>query len=160
MKADAWECGHRMPFIVRWPGIVPANSVSDELICFTDLMATFAELVGVELAPDEGPDSFSFLGVLFGTRQKNQPVRDYLVIPSGNNTLSIRQGKWKLIEGLGSGGFSKPKKVKPISGQPAGQLYDLASDLGETKNLYQHQPELVAKLRSALEKIVKKGRSR
>lgn len=160
MKADAWECGHRMPFIVRWPGIVPANSVSDELICFTDLMATFAELVGVELAPDEGPDSFSFLGVLFGTRQKNQPVRDYLVIPSGNNTLSIRQGKWKLIEGLGSGGFSEPKKVKPISGQPAGQLYDLASDLGETKNLYQHQPELVAKLRSALEKIVKKGRSR
>ena len=54
MKADAWECGHRMPFIVRWPGSVAAGTVSDRLICFTDLLATFGELVETELTDDAG----------------------------------------------------------------------------------------------------------
>ncbi len=160
MKADAWECGHRMPFVVRWPGVVQPNSVSTQTICFTDLMATFAEMVGTELESEAGPDSFSFLGVLNGLQPQDNPVRPFLVIPSGNNMLSIRRGKWKLIEGLGSGGFSKPKKLKPDPDGPEGQLYNLNADLGETVNLYADYPEVVSELGQALKQIVANGRSR
>jgi arylsulfatase A len=160
MKADAWECGHRMPFLVRWPGTVAPGSVTDQTICFTDLLATFAELVETELPASAGPDSFSFLSVLNGSQPKGKPVRDHLVIAAGNNAFTIRNGNWKLINALGSGGFSQPKKVAPKPGESPGQLYDLGSDLGETKNLYLDYPEVVAKLTLALEKIVDSGSSR
>jgi arylsulfatase A-like enzyme len=74
--------------------------------------------------------------------------------------LSIRRGKWKLIEGLGSGGFSKPKKLKPDPGGPEGQLFDLNADLGETVNLYADYPQIVSELSQALKQIVADGRSR
>ena len=73
MKADAWEGGHRMPFIVRWPGRVKAGTVSDQTICFTDLLATFADICGAKLPAGAGPDSFSFLPVLEG-RQPEGPT--------------------------------------------------------------------------------------
>ncbi len=160
MKADAWECGHRMPFIVRWPGTVAAGSVTDQTICFTDLMATFAELVGRELAPAAGPDSFSFLSVLDGTQPKETQVREHLVIASGNQTFTIRRGNWKLINALGSGGFSIPKRVTAKPGEAPGQLYDLGSDLGETNNLYMEYPDVVSRLTQALDRIVQSGSSR
>lgn len=160
MKADAWECGHRMPFIVRWPGTVEPGTVTDQTICFTDLLATFAELVEYELPASAGPDSFSFLSVLDGSQPEQQPVRQHLVIAAGSKAFTIRKGNWKLINTLGSGGFSKPKKIAPQPGGAAGQLYDLGSDIGETKNLYTQYPDLVAELNKALDEIVKSGSSR
>ena len=103
MKSDAWEAGHRMPFIVRWPGEVKKGSTSDQLVCFTDLMATFADIHDVTLPRTAGPDSFSFLRALKG---KKGP-RESVVMKSGSGGLmTIRSGDWKLIEGKGSGGFS------------------------------------------------------
>lgn len=165
MKADGWEGGHRMPFIVRWPSIVAPNSKSNEMICFTDLMATFAEMLGQSLPNDAGPDSFSFYSVLKGTNsdggpKSDGPIREYLVIPAGNKTLSIRQGKWKLIMGLGSGGFTKPGRIKPGPGDPSGQLYDLEKDPGEQVNLYQKHPDRVSSMSQMLQKIVNEGQSR
>lgn len=160
MKADAWECGHRMPFIVRWPKTVAAGSVSKQTICFTDLLATFADLVDVGLPEHAGPDSFSFLPVLNGTNPKGKPVREHLVIAAGSKAFTIRHGKWKLIDALGSGGFSNPKRVKPKAGDPDGQLYDLDADLGETKNLYLDYPDVVAKMTKSLKEIVSGGRQR
>ncbi|KKM04692.1 hypothetical protein LCGC14_1761640, partial [marine sediment metagenome] len=61
-KADIWEGGHRVPFIVHWPGVVTPNSKSNQLVCLTDVMATLAEILRHPLAPGEGEDSFSFLG--------------------------------------------------------------------------------------------------
>lgn len=159
MKADAWECGHRMPFLVRWPGTVAAGSVATQTICFTDLLATFAELVETELPESAGPDSFSFLSVLNGSQPNDKVVREHLVIAAGS-AFTIRKGNWKLINALGSGGFSKPRKVVPKPGEAKGQLYNLDSDLGEEKNLYKEYPEIVSKLTSALDKIVKSGSSR
>ena len=144
MKADAWEAGHRMPFIVRWPGKVRAGSTSNQLICFTDVVATFAEIVGAQLPNSSELDSESFLPVLRG--QAKKPIRDSLVIPSGNGTKTVRMGDWKLIMGLGSGGFTKPSRVEPTAGAPRGQLYNLATDPGETHNLFQDHPEIVARL--------------
>ncbi|NQT40544.1 MAG: sulfatase-like hydrolase/transferase [Planctomycetes bacterium] len=158
MKADAWEAGHRMPFIVRWPGKVKAGSVSDQMICFTDVLATFADVVGRKLpdeaGPDEaGPDSFSFLPALLGEQPEAKPIRTYLPIASGRGMMTIRRGPWKLITGLGSGGFSQPRSVKPQPGEPPMQLYDLSKDLSETTNLYTQHPEIVKELLAQLRRI-------
>ena len=153
MKADAWECGHRMPLIVRWPGRVKAGSLSRQTICFTDMLATFAGLVGAKLPAGAGPDSVDFSPVLLGRQAENQPIREALVIRSGGGLMTIRMGDWKLIDGLGSGGFSKPRRVKPGRGDPPGQLYNLADDLGETKNLYLQKPQVVQRLLKKLAEI-------
>ncbi|MDP7017500.1 MAG: sulfatase-like hydrolase/transferase, partial [Pirellulaceae bacterium] len=161
MKSDAWEGGHRMPFIVRWPERVKAGGQSKQLVCFTDLLATFAEVWGVKLAPAAGPDSFSFLPALTG-QEATTPARAQFVMRAGSvrSMMTIRSGDWKLITGLGSGGFSKPNRIKPGPDDPAGQLYNLAADLGETTNLYKKHPDVVARLTAELRKIVDGGRSR
>jgi arylsulfatase A-like enzyme len=160
MKADAWEAGHRMPFLVRWPGKVRPGSVTSQTICFTDLLATFAELVGSQLPAAAGPDSFSFLPVLLGTQPEDKPIRDSMVIASGSGTMTIRSGPWKLIDGLGSGGFSEPRRVKPTPDGPKGQLYNLDDDPGETTDLYQSKPNVVEQLTRKLSQIQADGRSR
>jgi len=150
MKADAWEAGHRMPFIARWPGKVEAGTTSKQLICFTDFLATFAEILEAKLPVKAGPDSFSFLSSLKG---KPSP-RDTFVMRAGSaNVMTIREGDWKLITKRGSGGFSKPKIIKPEPGEPEGQLYNLANDRGETKNLYQEHPGIVARLMKRLDEV-------
>ena len=160
MKADAWEAGHRMPFIVRWPGKVAPNSVSKQTICFTDLLATFAALTGTQLAEDAGPDSFNLLPVLLGEHSEAQPIRGPLVIASGNGTMTIRSGPWKMITGLGSGGFSEPRRVKPQPDGPPGQLYHLLNDQAESHNVYQQHPEIVSQLQQQLAQIRDNSRSR
>jgi hypothetical protein len=69
-------------------------------------------------------------------------------------------GPWKLITALGSGGFSNPKRVTPAAGDPPGQLYNLAEDIGETKNLYASRPDIVGRLSKKLDEIRSQQRSR
>ena len=157
MKADAWEAGHRMPFIVRWPGTVRAGSACDQTISFTDILATMADVVGTDLPAGAGPDSFSFLAALKGGTFQRAPI----VMQSGSSGLmTIRSGRWKLIEGLGSGGFSQPSRITPGPGDPAGQLYDLAADLAETTNQFANEPGVVERLRAEMRRIIDAGRSR
>lgn len=153
MKSDAWECGHRMPFVVRWPGVTKAGSVSKELISFTDLLATFADVVGAELPEDAGPDSFSFHSVLTGERREDDAVRSELPLRSGGKLMTLRSGDWKLIQGLGSGGFSEPRRIKAKPGGVAGQLYNLTTDPAEESNVYSANPDVVARLSKRLEEI-------
>jgi len=93
-----------------------------------------------------GPDSYDFAPVLFGEQATDKPVRESLVIKSGSGLMTIRDGDWKLINGLGSGGFTKPSRIKPEPGGPKGQLYNLAEDIGETNNLYKKHPDIVNRL--------------
>ncbi len=158
MKSDAWEGGHRMPFIVRWPGKVTAGKVSEETICFTDLLATFASITGYQCKPDEGPDSYDFSKVLLGSQPAGEPVRPVLPMQSGGGHMCIRVGDWKLIDALGSGGFSKPSKVKKQPGSPGGQLFNLEDDPAETKNLYLERADIVERLSQTLAEIVKAER--
>ena len=160
MKGDAWEAGHRMPFIVRWPGQVKAGTVTAQTVCFTDLLATFADLLGTPLPPNAGEDSFSILPVLRGQQPEEKAIRPPVVIPSSGGFLSIRDGAWKLIDGLGSGGFSEPRKIKPGPSDPEGQLYHLTDDPGETHNLWPQHPEIVERLRAELARLRQAGRSR
>ncbi|PHR92066.1 MAG: arylsulfatase [Blastopirellula sp.] len=161
-KGDAWEAGHRMPMIVRWPGQVQTGSQTDQLVCFTDLLATFADMLDVDLPANAGPDSFSFLPELTGQKPEATSVRSQFVMRAGSyiSMMTIRSGDWKLINGLGSGGFSKPKHIKPGPGNPQGQLYNLAEDRNETTNLYLKHPAIVARLTAEMKQIVDRGHSR
>jgi arylsulfatase A len=159
MKGDAYEGGHRMPFIVRWPGNVQAGSVTDQVICFTDVLATFADVTGAELPKGQGPDSFSFLNALKGEGKSHTDVRGPLVLESARGHFSIRSGKWKYIDGLGSGGFSdgfasdyKPADRKP--GDPEAQLYDMEKDPGETTNVVSDHLNIARRLAINLKEIV------
>lgn len=156
MKADAWEGGHRMPFLVRWPGMAAAGSETDRTVSFTDVFATLAEITGESLSDSAGPDSFSFLQTLKGESQES---RAPVVMESAKKLMTIRRGDWKFIEGRGSGGFSERYTKAPVDGPPA-QLYDLKSDPGEIRNLYEAYPEVVAELRAEMKLIIESGRSR
>ncbi len=157
-KADIWEAGHRIPFIARWPGHIQPGSVCNELGCLSDFMATAAAIDGISLPSNAGEDSFNLLPALLG--ENKGPVRDSLVDHSIDGMLCIREGNWKLEEGLGSGGFSFPKRVEPAPGGPSGQLYDLAADPHEMHNVYQQRPEIVERLSKLLEKYEQQGYSR
>ena len=152
-KADIWEGGHRVPFVVRWPGKTPAGTVSKELVELTDLLATAAAITGVDLPPGAGPDSRSILPALLN-EEPAQPVREYAVHHSYRGVFAIRQGPWKLIPARGSGGFSRPRQLDPAEeGGPPGQLYNLQSDPAETSNVYDQHPDVVKRLSELLKQI-------
>jgi arylsulfatase A-like enzyme len=153
MKADAWEAGHRMPFLARWPRHVKPGTVSDHTLCFTDLLSTFAELTGTDLPEGAGPDSESFFHLLPLEAAGGFPPRAPIVMQSGGGAMMIRDGAWKLIDQLGSGGFSKPKRIQPGPGDPPGQLYNLAADPAERNNLWAKHPEIVARLTTRMKEI-------
>ncbi|GIW95544.1 MAG: arylsulfatase [Pirellulaceae bacterium] len=156
-KADLFEGGHRVPFVVRWPGVVPANSVSDHIICLTDVMATVAEILQVDLPPDAAEDSISFLGSLAAT---GPGKRTHLVSHSINGSFAIREGNWKLLLCPDSGGWSDPRPGSAAARDlPPVQLYDLANDLGEKNNLWDKEPQRVERLRRLLVSFVEQGRS-
>lgn len=159
MKADIHEGGHRVPFVARWPGRIEAGSVSHELISLVDLMATFASVTGQTLPDDAGEDSYDLMPVLLGEPVEG-PIREATVHHSVNGLFAIRQGSWKLIEGLGSGGFTQPVSVEPGPGDPLGQLYHLGDDPGETNNLYADHPEVVERLSALLDRYREQGYSR
>lgn len=153
-KADIWEGGHRVPFLVRWPGQTPAGSVSEELVELTDLLATTADILGVELPAGAGPDSRSLLPALRMAKPA-KPVREFAIHHSLQGVFAIRSGPWKLVPNhRGSGGFSNPKKVDPAKeGGPPGQLYHLGDDPAETRNVYAEHPDIVKKLSEQLQTI-------
>jgi len=159
MKADIFEAGHRVPFIARYPGKVARGASSDALITLADIMATAASIVGVALPPNEAEDSFDFSPVLRG-KPDARGRRDAAVHHAQSGMFAIRQGPWKLIEGLGSGGFTAPREIKPGPGDPPGQLYNLADDPAETTNVYTKHPEVVERLKVQLARYKQSGRSR
>jgi arylsulfatase A-like enzyme len=150
-KADAWEGGHRVPFIVRWPGVVKAGSVCHQLVYQADFIRTFADVFGVKLPDTAGEDSFSLLPLLKG---EDKPIRENAVSASINGVPAVRSGSWKYIPAPGSGGWGNGgDQSQPV------QLYNLADDLGETKNLAATMPEKVAEMNVLLEKLITEGRS-
>lgn len=152
MKADAYEGGHRIPFIVRWPGKVKDGTVSDATFSLTSLMATCMDILGETNSGYMPEDSYSLLPVLLGrsTLIEEQPA---VVHSASNGYFAIRKGDWKLIEGLGSGGFTPPKEIVAAPGQAHGQLYNLAKDIQETQNLYDDHPDVVEELSRELMNI-------
>ena len=150
-KTEVFEGGHRAPLLIRWPGRVQPASKSDQLVALTDLLATTADLLGTSLPENAGEDSFSFLHALEETDPKGR-VRESCVHDSNGGLFAIRAGKWKLILGQGGGGLGWNPQDHD-SKEPAGQLFNLDEDLGESNNLYEEHPEIVARLRQQLSRI-------
>ncbi len=154
-KADLYEGGHRVPFLVRWPAKVKPG-VSAALVGQIDFLATFAEITGATVSASMGEDSVSFLPVLLGSKES---VRQGIVSQSINGSFAIRDGQWKLLLSAGSAGWSSPKPGPEEAGLPPVQLYDLSKDPGERNNLQAEFPERVAAMKAELEKLIARGRS-
>ncbi len=138
MKFDAWEGGHRMPFIASWPGVINKESTSSQIISTTDMLATFAEIVGEQLPDNVGEDSYSILDVFYG-KDNDESIHEAFVGRPDNTDLFIRKGEWKLIG--------------------KDRLYNLDADPSETTNVYKENVEIAADLLELLEKYKTNGRS-
>ena len=163
MKADIWEGGHHVPFVISWPEKIPENRVSTEPVCAVDIMASVATIAGYELPNNSAEDSWDlselFLGKKVGVDSGKEPIREAIVHHSSGGKFAIRQGKWKMIPQLGSGGWTHPVNVKPEMNDPVGQLYNLHADPGESVNLWEKHPEIVEQLTKLLESYKEEGRS-
>ncbi len=156
-KADIYEGGHRVPYIVRWPAKVK-QGVSDQILCTTDLFATAAEIIGVDYPDFVAEDSYSYIPAL-GINSTSQ-VRESIVHHSINGSFAYRKGDWKAIFCPGSGGWSSPRpNSKGIDSLPPEQLYNLTADIGEQNNLSEEKAEILERYRMELAKIVTDGRS-
>ncbi len=140
-KGDAWEGGHHIPFMVRWPGKVEKGSENHNLLCQVDMLATFAALTE-QTIPEGGEDSINALPMFLD----EAPGRDYLVLRS-QRLFHTRKGDWKLIFGSGSGGLEKHAGKSDLD---AWQLYNLKNDPGERENLFRKHPELEGNLEELL----------
>lgn len=149
-KGDVWDGGHRIPLIASWPAQIEGPIVSKHLVSLTDVFATLAGLTQLEI--EGGEDSFSFLHVLKGDMKT--PIRHTMIHHSSRDMYSIRSQGWKYIEGLGSGGFTDPYMEEPQAGGPQGQLYHIALDSMEQKNLYLEHPDKVIELQEMLKTLI------
>ncbi len=176
-KFGAWEGGHRVPFIARWPGKIPAGTTSNQLLNHVDLLATLATITGRQLADGEGVDGICQLESLTG--EPDKPVRKMMVIiPNSPKHMGLRKGKWVYIPAQGAGGFQGQRpgqhtfsdaaalsfigsthsdyengQIRPDA--PPAQLYDLENDPRQEKNIYNDHPDLVKELELALSKYRK-----
>jgi len=157
-KRDIYEGGHRLPFLIRWPGVVAPGRRSSEPICQTDLLATFAAMLGQKLPPNAGEDSFSILPALLGDDYP-RPLRGPIIHHSAAGYFAIRDGRWKLNLFRGSGGSLPPRLYTPKPGEPPFELYDMKNDSRETRNVYAEHPDVVKRLEAEITRIIQQGRS-
>jgi arylsulfatase A-like enzyme len=157
-KGDIWDGGHHVPMFVVWPSKIKKAFTYSHTVSLVDIMATLAEMTGVKINENYGEDSFSFFKVIDGNHTK--PVRESIIYISSANKLAIEKNSWKFIDCLGSGGFTDPSNVKPVTGGPQGQLYNLKADPLETTNLYLNESLKVSQLSGLLDSLVRQGYSR
>ncbi len=147
-KSDAWDAGHRVPFIVKYPAMVKSGKSSSALVCLTDVTATLADVTGASVPEGAAGDSESFLQALKGSNAGRKEAVHHSI----NGSFAVRQGKWKLVNCSGSGGWS----AKDDPALPPVQLYDMEADPGETVNLYDQNPQKAEELKALLASIIAK----
>jgi len=159
-KADIFEGGHRVPFIVKWPEVIEAGTINEQTICTTDFVATVAEISGYKLKDNEAEDSFNMMP-LFTQTFEGATFREGTIHHSINGSFAIRKGDFKLIMSAGSGGWSfpKPNSIEAKEQLPKIQLYDLKNDPREQINLQAELPNVVNELKALLTKQILDGRS-
>ncbi len=153
MKGDIWEGGHRVPFIASWPGTIPSHSNAPALTSLTHLIATIADILGLDQPNQYGEDSYSILPVLLGQAREVPDQPGIMMHSSSAAHFAWRQGDWKYIEKPGSGGFSTPVTFDVRFGEPTGQLYNLRVDPAETDNRFFHHPEKVKAMQKTLNAV-------
>jgi arylsulfatase A len=159
LKRDIYEGGHHVPFIVKWPGVTQAGSVSDALVSQIDIMATIAGALEVSLPADAAEDSHDLLPVLKGESEK---VRTTHIHNTKEDKWAIRHGEWVLISGndgyhSGRNKAWEEKRGYPGDNQSAVELYHLVSDIGQKMDVGGEHPDKVKELTALLEKIRAQG---
>jgi len=157
-KGDIWEGGHRVPFLVRWPGVVEAGTRCNEPVALLDLMATVAEALEVVLGEGAAEDSRSLVPLLGGGQQ---PLPGAIVHHSSTGRFAVRSGPWKLCFCPGSAGWSEPRGEARAAelGLPPVQLYDLETDPAELHNLAEEMPGRVEELTALFRQTVERAPS-
>lgn len=152
-KGDIWEGGHRVPLVARWPRRVEAATRSDQMICLTDVFATCAQILGKDLPTDGAEDSLSFLPALLGTASDER--RTTLVNHSNHGEFAYRDGPWKLVFKMGGRNLEQSRGKATVV-----ELYNLASDISERRDLAKQRPEVVRQMTSKLKELIDRGSSR
>ncbi|MDP3073037.1 MAG: arylsulfatase [Opitutaceae bacterium] len=156
-KHSIYEGGFRVPFIVRWPGQVPAGTSSDTLLGLTDVLATCAALLGEKLPVGAGEDSFNALPAWKG--EPAARVREAVILDSSDGVFAIRAGPWKLIERNAAPRETAKARTAKMDAENQDQLFNLADDPAETKNLWSAQPGIVKRLTGLLAEARANGRT-
>ncbi len=173
-KFGAWEGGHRVPFIAKWPGKIEPGTTSNQLICNVDMLSTFTALTGHDVESLDSKDSVNILPALL--EDPEEPLRaELLLAPNKRQNLALRRGKWLYIGARGSGGFNGSKPGDHAWGGPAAidfagsvnsdieggkynadapvaQLYDLERDLRQTTNVIREYPEVAKEMATTLDR--------
>ena len=176
-KFSIYEGAFRVPFVVRWPGVVKATKSCDQTIGLIDLMATLGEVTGADITDSQRPDSISFLPLLKDAQFSGSRGSIFLQGTHGN---AFREGDWKIAFCPGSGAMGKwgntpipakawsaavqthgrnPKSHKELAQAPFVQLFNLAQDPGEANNLAGKHPERVTEMVAAAQRLIDRGRS-
>lgn len=176
-KFSVYEGAFRVPYVVRWPGVVKPAAQCDRLVALGDLMATLAEVAGQKLKTNQAPDSISILPLL---RDPNAKAPRTSMLFQAVRATAVRAGDWKLALCPGSGCEGKwgntPKredawkkaietfgrkvgKREELEQAPFVQLFDLSKDPGETTNLAAKRPKKVTELIQLFRKQIADGRS-
>ncbi len=167
VKRDLWEGGHRVPFIACWPGRIPADSVQDEVICLTDLMATVAGLIDYALPENAAEDSYDVRRALFGEKIE-KPLREATVHHGSKGWFGIRQSDWVLIDhpsgdNNNPGRNAEPEWFRRERGAKAHdrpvELFNLREDRVQRANLAAAHPDKVEAMQALLERYRREGRS-
>ena len=157
LKRDLWEGGHHVPFVIRWPGAVPAGAVSDEVINQVDLAATFAGIIGYDLNPAEAVDSYDLVPLLKGGEYA-KPLRKATVQNTYSKRYALRQGDWVFINTDTGQHSASPDWYNEENGyskeSTPGLLYNLKEDPAQKDNLYSKYPERVAQMEALLNQYI------
>jgi arylsulfatase A len=161
VKRDLWEGGHRVPFIVRWPGVIKPGVVTDALVSQVDLMATLAAIVDASLPAGSAPDSYNLLPVW---EEGTPSPRQSIVHNTMPQAYALRHEQWLFIDAPTGGVSQVPEWINAENGYSknthAGELYDLRQDLAQKQNLYAERPKVVEELQSLLQQIQAAGQVR
>lgn len=155
LKRDVWEGGHRVPFVIKWPGRIPAGAVSDETVSQVDLAATFASMLDYNLNSKEAVDSYDLSSVLDGKDLK-KPLRIATVQNTNRGVYALRKGDWILIDAKSGQHTKMPGWFAEEQGYAKdttpGLLYNLKKDPSQKENLYASHSEKVAEMKALLDR--------
>ena len=154
-KSDVWDGGHRVPLVVRWPGVIQPGTICPHLVCLSDLYATLTDVLGEALPPDAGEDSVSMMPAF----RADGAIREQVVHHSYTGKFALRDERWKLVLTPGSGGWTLRDTEAVEQGLPLMQLYDMQEDPGETRNLFVEKRSRVRDMLDLLQNLVDAGRS-
>ncbi len=150
MKADSWEGGHRVPLIIDWPSKIKPGTINEQLVSYTDMLATFADIAGAKLDSNVTRDSYDITSSLLNNGSSG---RNIMV----EQDQTVRRGNWKLIFGSGMGDlhgnygdddYAEFQKIKF-------ELYNLEKDPSETKSLYNKNPKKADSLKALMKQLEK-----